>query len=572
VLTVRFFLRETGETVMDASCHCGKIQPAMPPSKKIPAASSPVKTPRKGSVSAESSPIASPRVSSGNAAPLFDWLQNRGAGVLLHPTALPGDQGCGVFDAHAIRFLDFLQASAIKYWQVCPLGPTGYGDSPYQCFSAFAGNPYLIDLAALVKFDLVTASELAEFASLPADHVDYGQLYRLKPRLLDSAYAKFKQTRVALPYGDFEKFCLRQAHWLDAYAYFRALKDYFNGIVWWDWPAEVRDCRLAAKSPLRAKLADAIASYQFSQYLFFGQWAEIRAAARIRDIEIIGDLPIFVASDSADAWGNPELFELDPETFLPVAVAGVPPDYFSADGQLWGNPLYRWKAHEADGYKWWLARLRASFELCDIVRIDHFRGFDAYWRIPAPATTARLGEWTPGPGLDLFRAFSATFPGARIIAEDLGVLTDSVIKLRIDSGLPGMLVLQFAWGSDAKNNYLPHNAVPNAVIYPGTHDNDTTQGWYKTAASETERDHLRRYLRISGDDVSWDFIRASYASVARLAVFSLQDILSLDSAARFNTPSHAQGNWQWRYRTPVLEKLFPGTAEYLRELAKLYGR
>jgi 4-alpha-glucanotransferase len=542
------------------------------PSKKSSVPSKATAVPRKAAITAKSESGTPPVASSENTLPLYDWLQKRGAGVLLHPTSLPGDQGCGVFDAHAIRFLDFLQAAAIKYWQVCPLGPTGYGDSPYQCFSAFAGNPYLIDLAALVKFGLLAANDLAELKRLSADQVDYGQLYRLKPRLLDSAYAKFKQTKPTLPYGDFAVFCRRQAHWLDAYAYFRALKDYFNGIVWWDWPAEVRDYGLAAKSPLRTKLADAIASYQFSQYLFFGQWAEIRAAARTRDIEIIGDLPIFVASDSADAWGNPALFELDPKTFLPLAVAGVPPDYFSADGQLWGNPLYRWEAHQADGYAWWLARLRASFELCDIVRIDHFRGFDAYWRIPAPATTARLGEWAPGPGLDLFRAFRGAFPGARIIAEDLGVLTDSVIKLRNDSGLPGMFVLQFAWGSDAKNSYLPHNATANAVIYPGTHDNDTTQGWYKSSASDAERDHVRRYLRISGEDISWDFIRVSYASIARLAVFSLQDVMSLGSTARFNTPSLAQGNWQWRYRESMLEKLFPSTADYLRELALLYAR
>ena len=300
-------------------------------------------------------------------------------------------------------------------------------------------------------------------------------------------------------------------------------------------------------------------------------WALIRAAARERGVEIIGDLPIFVAADSADAWANPALFELDPKTLQPLAVAGVPPDYFSADGQLWGNPLYRWSAHQADGYAWWIARMRASFELCDIVRIDHFRGFDAYWRIPYPAQTARVGAWVPGPGLDLFRAFHAAFPAARIIAEDLGVLTDSVLKLRADSGLPGMLVLQFAWGGDATNSYLPHNAVPNSVIYPGTHDNDTTRGWYQ-AATEAERNHVRRYLRISGEDLPWDFIRTSYASVARLAVVPLPDVFSLDTTARFNTPASAAGNWQWRYRAPALEKLFGATTEYLRALAQLYGR
>jgi len=503
--------------------------------------------------------------------PLFSWLRERGAGLLLHPTCLPGGQGCGVFDRHAVRFLDFLKEAGLKYWQVCPLGPTGYGDSPYQCFSAFAGNPYLVDLAVLVPYGLLAADDLAELAALSPDRTDYGAIYRIKPPLLRAAATAFRQMKPVLPYGDFAAFCRKEAPWLDAYAYFRALKDHFGGIVWWEWPAEARDHAKAKKSPLRAQLADAIAAHQFSQYLFFGQWALIRAAARERGIQIIGDLPIFVAGDSADAWGNPGLFELDPKSLLPLAVAGVPPDYFSADGQLWGNPLYRWAAHRAGGYAWWLARLRAAFALCDVVRIDHFRGFDAYWRIPYPAKNARAGAWVPGPGLELFRAFCAALPDARIIAEDLGVLTDSVLKLRADSGLPGMMVLQFAWGSGAQNAYLPHNAAPNSVIYPGTHDNDTTLGWYE-AAPEAERNYVRRYLRVSGTDVPWDFIRASYASVARLAVITLPDVLSLGPVARFNTPSRPEGNWQWRYRAAALDKLSGGTTDYLRELAALTGR
>jgi len=504
-------------------------------------------------------------------APLFNWLQERGTGVLLHPTALPGAQGCGVFDQHAVRFLDFLQAAGLKYWQVCPLGPTGYGDSPYQCYSAFAGNPALVDLATLVRYGLLPASELTAFTALPTDQVDFEAIARLKPRLLQTAHVLFKQKQPSLPYGDYAAFCRREAHWLDAYAYYRALKDHFGGKPWWEWPAEARDYPRALKSALRARLADASDAWRFGQYLFFGQWAQLRAAARERGIQIIGDLPIFVAGDSADAWANPQLFELNPKTLQPVAVAGVPPDYFSADGQMWGNPLYDWKAHRADGYAWWCARLRASLELCDVVRIDHFRGFDAYWRIPLPAANARTGAWVPGPGLDLFRAFQRTLPGARIIAEDLGILTDSVNQLRADTGLPGMLVLQFAWGSDAKNSYLPHNAPCNAVIYPGTHDNDTTAGWYRTA-TEYERDRVRRYLRVSGEDVAWDFIRTSYASPARLAVVPLQDVLALGSEARFNTPGVAAGNWRWRCRAEQLEKLFNGTANYLKELAALTGR
>jgi len=503
--------------------------------------------------------------------PLYNWLQSRSAGVLLHPTALPGAQGCGVLDQHAIRFLDFLAAAGCKHWQVCPLGPTGYGDSPYQCYSAFAGNPNLVDLAALVRYGLLPASELTPFAALSVDVVDFDAIGRLKPRLLRAAHALFRQKPTTLPYGDYAAFCRREVHWLDDYATFRALKDHFNGRPWWEWPTAERDHRRLAKSPLPAKLADEIDAYRFGQYLFFGQWAQVRAAARDRGVSIIGDLPIFVAGDSADAWAQPHLFELDPKTLQPVAVAGVPPDYFSADGQLWGNPLYDWAAHRADGYAWWCARLRAAFDLCDIVRIDHFRGFDAYWRIPLPAENARRGTWVPGPGLELFRAFRRILPEARIIAEDLGVLTDSVNQLRADTGLPGMLVLHFAWGSDAGNAYLPHQAPRNAVVYPGTHDNDTTAGWYRSAP-EHERDHVRRYLRVSGEDIAWDFIRVCYQSPARLAIVPLPDIFSLGSEARFNTPGVATGNWRWRFRADALEKHFGGTTEYLRALAVLTGR
>lgn len=503
--------------------------------------------------------------------PLFNWLKERGAGVLLHPTALPGAQGCGVLDQNAIRFLDFLQAAGMKYWQVCPLGPTGFGDSPYQCYSAFAGSTHFVDLAPLVRYGLLPASELTAFASLNGDRVDFEAVAALKMRLLHTAAALFRQKKPELPYGNYAEFCRREAHWLDDYAFFRAAKDSFEGRAWWDWPAEARDYRRAIKSPLRKKLADAIESYRFGQYLFFGQWGQLRAAAKERGIQIIGDIPIFVAGDSADAWANPDLFELDPKTFLPVAVAGVPPDYFSADGQLWGNPLYAWPRHQADGYQWWCARLRAAFDLCDVVRIDHFRGFEAYWRVALPADNAHQGEWIPGPGLDLFRAFQRQLPEAKIIAEDLGLLTESVHELRAATGLPGMLVLQFAWGGDAKNNYLPHNAPRNAVIYPGTHDNDTTAGWYR-ATEEHVRDHVRRYLRVSGEDIAWDFIRAAYASPARLAVIPLQDLWSLGSEARFNTPGLPSGNWRWRYRADALEKLFAGTAQYLKELASLTDR
>jgi 4-alpha-glucanotransferase len=517
-----------------------------------------------------SSPAVTAPAASEAPLPLFDWLKTRGAGVLLHPTSLPSDQGIGVFDAHAVRFLDFLQESGVKYWQICPLGPTGYGDSPYAAFSAFAGNPLLIDLAALVPAGLLTAADLAPLRALPKDRVDFGALFAPKQTLLDRAFAAFRRRPVAL-YGDFAAFRRTHAGWLESYAYFMALKDHHAGRAWTEWPLELRDFARAQRSPLRVQLAERIERYAFVQYLFFGQWEQLRAAARARDVEIIGDLPIFVALDSADAWANPELFELDPATRLPVAVAGVPPDYFSAEGQLWGNPLYAWEAHRAEGYRWWLERLRAAFALYDVVRIDHFRGFDTYWRIPLPATTAKVGEWRAGPGLELFRTIRREFPTARIIAEDLGDLFPSVRELLAQTGLPGMLVLQFAFGGDAKNLYLPHHATPNSVMYPGTHDNDTTLGWYR-AASEHERDFVRRYFRVSGAEVSWDFLRAAYACASRLAIVPLQDVLSLDGAARFNTPGQPQGNWQWRYRAEQLEKLFGGTTRYLHELAALYDR
>ena len=510
------------------------------------------------------------------ATPLFNWLNARAAGVLLHPTALPGDQGVGTFDAQAVRFLDFMQAAGLKYWQICPLGPTGYGDSPYQCFSAFAGNPYLIDLKALIAPGLLTAAEITPLAALNPDRVDYGALYEKKWPLLAQAFARFKAAGAPVLAADgetFAQFQKKQAGWLDGYAFFRALKDHHRGAAWWDWPAAVRSYGVAKKSPLRTQLAAEIEAHAFYQYLFFAQWRALRAAAKVRGVEIIGDIPIFVAADSADVWANPELFELDPKTARPLAVAGVPPDYFSADGQLWGNPLYTWAQHAADGYAWWHARLQASFELCDVVRIDHFRGFDAYWRIPASAPTARTGEWVKAPGLDFFRSVRAAFPKAKIIAEDLGELTPSVVALREATGLPGMAILQFAFGGDdATNLYLPHNLVPNGVIYPGTHDNDTSLGWYATA-TEKERDHVRRYLRVEGREVGWDFVRTSYAAVSRLAVFPLQDLMSLGSEARFNAPGKPQGNWQWRYRAGQIEQLIGGgTAAYLKSLGAMYGR
>jgi len=517
-----------------------------------------------------STPASSTPVSDG--APIFDWLEQRSAGVLLHPTALPSPYGIGTFDQEAVNLLEFFAQAGVTAWQLCPLGPTGYGDSPYQCFSAFAGNPYLIDPAALVQAGLLAPNALDRLRSLPADRVDFGALYQHKLPILFSAHEAWRRDpKRPLPYGDFETFRRRHTAWLDSYCLFSAMKEHFQGKPWWEWPVEVRSYPAAQKSPLAAKLAGRAEAHAFIQYLFFGQWALLRTRARDLGISIIGDTPIFAAIDSADVWANPQLFQLEPKTLRPTFVAGVPPDYFSADGQLWGNPLYFWPAHAADGYKWWLDRLRANFELYDIVRIDHFRGFDTYWSIPADAANARTGTWEQGPGLDFFKAVRAALPDAKLIAEDLGELAPSVITLREATGLPGMAILQFAFGGGADNLYLPHNHRANSVIYPGTHDNDTTLGWY-ASIDELTRDHVRRYFRVSGREIGWDFIRAAYASVARLAVIPLQDMFTLGSEARFNTPGRSQGNWTWRYRPEQLRALRDGASTYLRELAALYGR
>ena len=504
--------------------------------------------------------------------PLFTWLDRRGSGVLLHPTSLPGDFGIGTFGREARHFIDFLHEAGIGHWQICPLGPTSYGDSPYQSPSTFAGNPYLIDLLPLCQAGLVAQDSLGPLLFLNHDRVDFGGIYKLKRPILRAAYEQFRTSKkTSLPYGDFDAFRARNAGWLEPYACFMALKDHFDGQPWTQWPRTVCSYAAALKSPYRRKLDAEIESHMFGQYLFHGQWKELREYARRKKVSIIGDIPIFVALDSADVWANPDLFQFDTKKNQPLAVAGCPPDYFSADGQLWGNPLYDWDANAADGYAWWLNRLAACFELYDIVRIDHFRGFDTYWKIPFGAPNARTGAWIQGPGLKFFIAVKEAFPEARIIAEDLGELMPSVLTLRDQTGLPGMAILQFAFGGKADNLYLPHNLGPNQVLYPGTHDNDTSRGWYASADTVT-RDHVRRYFRISGEDVAWDFVRAGFAAVSRLAIFPLQDLLNLGSEARLNTPGIPVGNWSWRYRSSQLEHLRRHSAPYLREIGALYGR
>jgi 4-alpha-glucanotransferase len=504
--------------------------------------------------------------------PLFHWLQERAAGVFLHPTCFPGDHGIGTLGAEARTFLDFLQDAGFRYWQTCPLGPTSYGDSPYQCPSAFAGNPHLIDLHPLIRAGLLKPAQVAPLRTLAHDHVDHGGVYYHKRPILRLAFDHFRNARhAALPYGDYEAFKQQHASWLDPFALFMALKDHFKGRPWTEWPEECARFATAGGTKDASRLEIEIEAHRFQQYLFFGQWRELRDYAATKGIRIIGDIPIFAALDSADVWAQPQLFEFDAEHLQPLAVAGCPPDYFSADGQHWGNPLYAWPAHAAENYRWWLARLTATFEICDVVRIDHFRGFESYWRIPAEAKTARIGEWRPGPGLAFFKAVKRAFPEAKIIAEDLGTLTPEVIKLREQTGLPGMGVLQFAFGGKADNLYLPHNLMANQALYPGTHDNDTTRGWYQHAEPHVG-DHARRYLRVDGREIAWDFIRTSYAAVSRLAILTLPDLLNLGSEARFNIPGKPAGNWMWRYRPAQLDALRRNSTNYLRELGWMYGR
>lgn len=502
----------------------------------------------------------------------FDWLQDRAAGVLLHPTSLPGPYGVGTLGAEAFRFADFLQEAGCKYWQVLPLGPTGYGDSPYQSFSAFAGNPYLIDLADLVEKGLLLAADLEPLQTLPRQTVDFGALYVTKWPILRLAWRRFHEQKLAgLPgYGDWRAFIHSQSPWLEDYALFMSLKNAHGGASWQQWPKELRTVHSARVSQTARDLKVEIESHCFFQYLFFGQWERLRLYTENRGIRFIGDLPIFVSLDSADVWSRPELFQLDAGR-NPTFVAGVPPDYFSASGQLWGNPLFNWKRLAAEGYDWWLRRLRTAFQLCEVIRLDHFRGFHAYWRIPARAKDARSGKWAPGPRHDFIEAIRKGIPTAKLIAEDLGLIPPEVRAFLAETGLPGMAIMQFAFDGASDNLYLPHNHSRNSVLYPGTHDNQTTVGWYRQCTPDIQ-DQVRRYLRVSGSEIAWDILRSCYASPSRLTVIPMQDLLCLGAEARMNTPGTPSGNWTWRHSTEQLEDLRSTSARYLHELAWLYGR
>lgn len=475
----------------------------------------------------------------------------RSSGILLHPTSLPGPYGIGDLGPQAYRFVDWLASTGCKLWQILPLGPTGYGDSPYQCFSAFAGNPYLISPDDLLAEGLAAEEDLAGLKELPASRVDFGLVIPKKLDLLLTAYQRFKNHPPNALGAAFQYFCAENASWLDDFALFMALKEANGGGAWNGWDAGLRSRKKSALNKARKELAESVERHSFYQFLFFKQWSRLRKYANEKGIQIMGDIPIFVAYDSADVWRNPDLFFLD-ESGNPTVVAGVPPDDFSATGQLWGNPLYNWKAHKKDGYKWWLSRVHSALQTVDILRFDHFRGFAGYYEIPASHTTAEHGRWVPGPGADLFKAIdkdlgngvAAPGTGLPIVAEDLGLITPDVVELLEAFNLPGMKVFQFAF-SGPENPFLPHNYVPNCVAYTGTHDNDTALGWF-ASASDHEKNFALRYLGVDGRDFAWDLIRGTWKSVAVFAIAPMQDVLGCDGSARMNFPSRLGGNWDWR--------------------------
>ena len=467
----------------------------------------------------------------------------RSAGILLHPTSLPGPYGIGDLGSSAYVWIDMLVTARQRWWQILPLGPTGYGDSPYQCFSAFAGNPYLVNPDFLVRDGLLPASDL-QGVHFPAERVDFGPVIQFKLQLLTRAWENFKAGKAPALRAAFAEFCTENATWLDDFTLFMALKDAHDGRSWLKWEPELIRRQPTALKQARQQLADALGLHQFRQFLFFRQWRSIRDYAKQCGIQLIGDIPIFVSADSADVWANPELFLLDGDR-KPRFEAGVPPDYFSATGQLWGNPLYDWAALKKTNYAWWVARLRATLSLVDLIRLDHFRGFEAAWHVKAGQPTAEVGDWVPGPGIDLFHALREQLGRLPVIAEDLGVITPGVEKLRDDLGLPGMRILQFAFDGDTENRFLPHHYERNTVVYSGTHDNDTTQGWFRSQPEHTQH-FARRYLARDGSDIAWDLIRAAWGSVADYAVAPLQDLLNLDTTARMNLPGRPNGNWGWR--------------------------
>jgi 4-alpha-glucanotransferase len=502
----------------------------------------------------------------------------RSSGILLHPTSLPGAYGIGELGAEAHAFADFLRDSGQRIWQVLPLGPTGYGDSPYQCFSAFAGNPLLISLERLVELGYLEARDLEIKPAFSADTVDFGAVIAWKLPLLRKAYEAFR-TAPAAEREAYAAFCERHAAWLDDFALFIALKQAHDLVIWSEWPRELALRDPAALSDARDRLHDEIECQKFIQFEFERQWCDLKAHCTRNDIRVMGDMPIYVALDSADVWVDRHLFELQIDG-RPRVVSGVPPDYFSATGQLWGNPIYCWDQHARSGYEWWIARFRRALEMLDMIRLDHFRGFEAYYEIPAREVTAVNGAWVKGPGAALFEAVQNTLGDLPIVAENLGVITPEVEALRGQFGFPGMAILQFAFGNDPQApDFKPHNYPHHLVAYTGTHDNDTVVGWWNSKAGagsirsaadvEQEMAYARRYLNTDGVEINRVMIRTLMASVADTVLFPLQDVLGVGSEGRMNLPGSSSGNWRWRFRK---EQLTNAGSQQLKDWAETYER
>jgi 4-alpha-glucanotransferase len=498
----------------------------------------------------------------------------RSSGILLHITSLPGKFGIGDFGRLAYAFIDFLAASKQGLWQILPLTPTGFGDSPYQSYSAFAGNTNMISPEKLLEEGLLSGDDLADVPEFNEDRVDFDAVIKFKNQILTAAYQNYKSSTNAHLRPEFETFCNYARRWLDDYALFRALLKAHNGAAWNRWQKELALRDEAALVAARKELKDEIEAQKFYQYLFFKQWFQLKAYGAEKRVKMVGDMPIFVAHNSSDVWANPQLFKLKADG-SPLVVAGVPPDYFSEDGQLWGNPIYNWDAMQETNFAWWVERLRETFKLVDLVRIDHFRGFASSWEVPAEEQTARNGKWVEVPGRRLFETLRGAFNELPVFAEDLGVITPDVEKLRDDFNLPGMKVLQFGLGGDAKNTYLPHHYTRNTVVYSGTHDNDTVVGWYESR-KESQEEYARRelnfclkYLNSTGEEIHWQFTRAALSSVADTAIIQLQDLLGLGTNARMNLPATEKGNWNWRVRASMLTR---EVSERLREMTEIYGR
>ena len=502
----------------------------------------------------------------------------RASGILLHPTSLPSNYGIGDLGKHAYKFVDFLVSAKQTYWQVLPLGPTGYGDSPYQSFSAFAGNTNMIAPELLVDDGFLTTEEINQKPDFPVGRVDFGKLYDWKNNILAIAFEKFSAATSVDLRGEFETFCRTESYWLDDYALFRAVKKSQGQKLWleWDEPLKLRDA--TALHYAKENLRQDIQAQKFQQWLFFRQWADLKKYANDRNIKIVGDVPIFISLDSSDVWCNPQEFKLNADG-SPQVVAGVPPDYFSATGQLWGNPIYDWDKMREDGFSWWISRVKATLKTVDVVRVDHFRGFAAAWEVPGGDKTAVGGKWIDVPGKELFDALENAIGDLPFWAEDLGVITPDVEQLRDGFGFPGMRILQFAFGGDAKNHDLPHNYIKNCVAYTGTHDNDTTVGWFNSGAgkdstrdnAQIKREHefCLKYLASDGTEINWDFIRAVWESVANSAIAPMQDLLGLGNEARMNLPASTDGNWNWQCNDGDFSDEI---AERLRGLTEIYGR